>query len=303
MSKILKKIIIFFLSVCVCIYGSNLPSVAAIKGLSSLESKAVNSLSPSAIAAMASRDCQEIGSTDRQPELAKKIVHYMRSKGYSVSTGEKEYNIIYLEGSCANGVPNADEPDYFNDRRILLEFVNGEPSITNNWSATSEPGQKYTDKPLKPQGAARIAFGQYKNVWYVGEHSGVSANVKHEGLIQDGNVTIYRDKNKNGKRDAGDLIQTGNFALNQHRADGNPEKRIKGWSAGCLVGWRMEGHQKFMAILKGDSRYQKNRKYHFTTTIINGDKFAEQESINSEPVSEPATSAPVTSEPATSDGE
>jgi hypothetical protein len=299
MSKILKKPSFFFLSVCVCIYSGNFASVAAIKGLSSLEPKAVNSLSPSAIASMASRDCQEVGSTIRQPELAKKIVRYMRSKGYKVSTGEKEYNIIYIEGSCANGVPNADEPDYFNDRRILLEFINGKPIITNNWSATSEPGQKYTDSPPsgKP-GAARISFGQYKSVWRVGTHSGLSATVKHEGLIQDGNVTIHRDINKNGKRDSGDLIQTGNFGLNQHAADGNSEKRIKGYSAGCLVGWSMEGHQKFMGILKGDARYQGNRNYRFTTTVINGDKLAEQESINSEPVSEPATS-----EPATSDGE
>jgi hypothetical protein len=289
MSKTLKTPIIFFLSACVCVYSSNLASVAAIKGLSSLEQKSANSFLPSAIAAIPSRDCQEVSSTDRQPELAKKIVHYMRSKGYKVSTGEKEYNIIYLEGSCANGIPNANESDYFNDRRILLEFVNGEPIISNNWLATSKSGKKYTDNPLTPNGAARIAFGQYKNVWYIGMHIGPSAKVKHEGLIQDGNVSIYRDKNKNGKIDRGDLIQTGNFGLNQYAANGNPAK-IGGWSAGCLVGWSMEEHQKFMAILKGDSRYQKNRKYHFTTTVINGDKFAEQESINNELVSEPATS-------------
>jgi hypothetical protein len=298
MSKILGKNIVICLSVYMYIYSGNLASVAAIKGSPSLESKAVNSISPLAIAAIPSEDCQEVGSSNRQPELAKKIVRYMKSKGYKVSTGEKEYNIIYLEGSCANGVANANELDYFNDRRILLEFVNGEPIITNNWSATTEPGQKYTDKPLTPNGAARIAFGQYKNVWRVGIHSGVSSKVQHEGLIQDGNVSIYRDKNKNGKRNREDLIQTGNFGLNQHGADGNPAKIIGRWSAGSLVGWSMKEHQKFMGILKGDTRYQKNRNYRFTTTVINGDKLAEQESINSEPVSEPATS-----EPATSDGE
>ena len=288
------------MSLCVCIYGSNLASVAAIKGLSSLEQKPENSLQPSAIAVMASRDCQEIDSNDHQPELAKKIVHYMRSMGYEVSTGAKEYNIIYLEGSCPNGIPNADEADYFNDRRILLEFVDGEPIITNNWSATSEPGQYYTDNPPNGNpGAARIDFGQYKNVWYVGTHKGLSSSVKHEGLLQDGRVRIYRDVNKNGKRDKGDLIQTGNFQLNQHASIGNPEKIIGRWSAGCLVGWRMEGHEKFMRILKEDARYQRKGNYHFTTTIINGDKFAEKESINSEP----ASSGITTSEPATSDNE
>jgi hypothetical protein len=292
MSKILGKNIVICLSVYMYIYSGNLASVAAIKGSPSLESKAVNSISPLAIAAIPSEDYQEVGSSNRQPELAKKIVRYMKSKGYKVSTGEKEYNIIYLEGSCANGVANANELDYFNDRRILLEFVNGEPIITNNWSATSEPGQKYTDKPPSGRsGAARIAFGQYKNVWRVGIHIGVSAKVQHEGLIQDGNVTIYRDKNKNGKRDTGDLIQTGNFGLNQHGADENPEKIIGGWGAGALIGWSMEEHQKFMGILKGDARYQKNRNYHFTTTIINADELAAKESIDSEP----ATTQPVPS--------
>jgi hypothetical protein len=300
MSKIVKKIIIFFLSVCLCIYGGNFASIAATKGLSSLNQKIENSPSSSSIAVMASKDCQEIGSNDNQPELAKKIVHYMRSMGYKVSTGEKEYNIVYLEGSCPNGVPNADEADYFNDRRILLEFVNGEPIITNNWSATSEPGQKYTDNPPNGnKGAARIDFGQYQRVWHIGTHSGLSSKVRHEGLIQDGNVTIYRDTNKDGKRSKGDLIQTGNFGLNQHGADGNSAKSIGGWSAGCLVGWRMEGHERFMNILKGDTRYQANRNYRFTATIINGDKLAEKESINNES----NTSGITISEPATSDNE
>jgi hypothetical protein len=299
MSKILGKSIVICLSVYMYVYSSNLASVAALKGSPSLESKAVNSISPLAIAAIPSEDCQEVGSSNRQPELAKKIVRYMRSKGYKVSTGEKEYNIIYLEGSCANGVPNADEPDYFNDRRILLEFVNGKPIITNNWSATSKPGQYYTDNPPNGHpGAARIAFNQYKNVWRVGIHRGISSKVQHEGLIQDGNVTISRNIKKNGKSDSGDLIQTGNFGLNQHGADGNPAKIIGRWSAGSLVGWSMQEHQKFMGILKGDARYQRNRNYHFTTTVINGDELALKESIDSEPVSEPATS-----EPATSDGE
>jgi hypothetical protein len=300
MSKIVKKIITFFLSACLCIYAGNLASIAATKSLSSLERKLENNPSTSAIAVLASRDCQELNSNDNQPELAKKIVNYMKSMGYKVSTGEKEYNIIYLEGSCPNGVPNADELEYFNDRRILLEFVSGEPIITNNWSATSEPGQKYTDSPPKGKpGAARIDFGQYKNVWKVGIHSGLSATVRHEGLIQDGNVTIYRDINKDGKRSKGDLIQTGNFGLNQHGADGNSSKTIGGWSAGCLVGWRIEGHEKFMNILKGDARYQKNHNYHFTTTIVNGDKFAEKESINGES----NTSETSGGEPATSDNE
>lgn len=297
-SKVVKKIIIFLLSVCICICGGNWASTAATKNSSSLERRMENNPSSSAIAVLASRDCKGINSSDKQPELAKKIVHYMKSKGYNVSTGENQYNIVYIEGSCANGVPNADEPDYFNDRRILLEFVSGEPMITNNWSATSEPSQKYTDNPPNGNpGAARIDFGQYKSVWKIGTHEGLSSKVRHEGLIQVGNVTIYRDINKDGKRSQGDLIQTGNFGLNQHGANGNPEKRIGGWSAGCLVGWTMEGHQKFMSILKGDARYQKDRNYRFTTTIINGDKFAAQESIDGES----NTSETSIGQPATSD--
>jgi hypothetical protein len=291
MSKILKQLVAFSLSVCICICFDNLISRANTINFSLHNQFSDRAEKNSLISSLPSQDCAKLGTNqEKRSRLAQGIVHYMNSKSYKVSKGENEYNIIYIEGACPDGTSNADELDSYNDRRIILEFVNGEPKIKDHWLATSEPGKYYTDHPLNSRGAARIEFGQYKNTWRVGPHTGPSGYNTHEGLIQVGNVVVRRDINHDGKR-TGDPIEKGNFGLNQHRGDGNPSKIIGRGSAGCLVGWDPTGHtDQFMDILKSDARYRKNSNYLFSTTIINGDDFSEKESIaNSQSNEEPTS--------------
>jgi hypothetical protein len=276
--KNFKRIAIFVLAIFMCIFGNNIVALSAIN-LSSTERNIpyVNNqyLNVNKIAAVPSMDCEPIDEDDEKKDLlANKIVRYMESKGYSISRGKQQRNIVYIEGACADGSANADENDIYNDRRIVFEFVNNEPKILGNWLATTEPGSKYTNNPLNSGGAARVSFGQYKNTYKVGIHEGPSGRGKHEGLKQVGNVTYTRDRNKDGKR-TGDPISNGNPFLNQHKGSGNSERRIGGDSAGCLVGWGSSGHVEFMDIIKGDTRYQSNQDYKFTVTLINGDRFAE----------------------------
>ncbi len=84
----------------------------------------------------------------------------MQKRGYQIATGNKEYNIVYVEGMNANGKLNTDPPNHFNDRRMVIEVINGSPRIIANWEATTEPGYYYTYNPMNDKGAARIAFGQ-----------------------------------------------------------------------------------------------------------------------------------------------
>jgi hypothetical protein len=188
--------------------------------------------------------------------------------------GIGQRNIVYIEGACSDGTPNADEADVYNDRRIVFEFIDGEPKILGNWLATTEPGTYFTEHPLNPGGAARISFGQYKNAWQVGRHEGPSGRGAHQGLVEVGEITFTRDRNKDGFR-TGDPEYTKNVYLNQHRGGGSSNKRIALQSAGCLVGWNPEEHTEFMNIVKNDSRYQRNSNYRFTTAVINADRFAE----------------------------
>ncbi|GBE91100.1 peptidoglycan-binding domain-containing protein [Nostoc cycadae] len=199
-------------------------------------------------------------------DIASKIVKYMLAQNYQVFTGAKEYNIVYVEGIDGDWNLNSDTPNAFNDRRIVIEVVNGTPKIVDHWQATTEPGRYYTLNPMNPGGAARIKFGQYK-AWAVGLHGNAE---RHEALVQVAPITVHRDFNKDYQR-TGDKLDTGLFYVNQHWGYDAPSNDIKNASAGCLVGRMRQGHREFMSIIKQDRRYVANNDYVFYTTVIPGD--------------------------------
>ncbi|MBH8556173.1 peptidoglycan-binding protein [Nostocaceae cyanobacterium CENA357] len=199
-------------------------------------------------------------------DIASRIVKYMLAQKYQVFTAPKEYNIVYIEGMNGDWSLNSDAANEFNDRRIVIEIVDGVPKIVDHWQATTEPGKYYTVNPMNPGGAARIKFGQYK-AWAVGTHGNAE---RHEALVQVGPITVHRDSDKNFQR-TGDKTDTGLFYVNQHWGYDAPSNDIKNASAGCLVGRMRQGHREFMAIIKQDRRYVANSSYVFYTTIIPGD--------------------------------
>jgi hypothetical protein len=202
--------------------------------------------------------------------LAERIVEYCEQKGYQLSKGSGEKNIIYVEGMYPNGQLNENEFNVWNDSRLVIEFKNGEPVIIGAWEATTNPGAYYTNNPMNPKGVAILAFGQY-TAWQVGIHYGYGAD-PHEALVQAGaEVTLHRDANKDGIR-TGDLTDTGFFDINQTWGYDLPANNINFGSAGNLVGRTRQGHQEFMALCKQDPRYLKNRAFVFSTTIIEGRK-------------------------------
>jgi hypothetical protein len=195
-------------------------------------------------------------------DLAARIVRAMEMRDYTVDRGAGEINIVYLEGAAADGAPNDDAPNAFNDRRIVIRFEGGAPAIVGNWQATTEPGRRYTERPINAGGAARIAFGQYR-AWHVGMHRG-----HHEALVQTGGpVTVCRDANKDYQRER-DRRTTGFYGINQHHGYDFPEQDIRTASAGCLVGRTVVGHREFMAIVKSDPRYRIDKRFVFRTTIL-----------------------------------
>ena len=200
-------------------------------------------------------------------DLASRILRYMTKKNYSIFEGPKKYNIIYVEGMSTNGVLNKDERNQFNDIRLVIEIVEGNPKIVGGpWEATTEPGDRHTYTPVNDKGAARIKFGQYA-AWQVDMHA-----VGHEALVQTGKLSVHRDANQDGFR-TNDAIDTGSlFGINQHHGFDYPKNDIKDASAGCLVGRSIEEHKTFMRLIKQDCRYQDARDFTFTTTIIPGDE-------------------------------
>lgn len=202
-------------------------------------------------------------------DFANRIIKYMRLQNYFVAEGKNKFNIVYVEGASADGTPNADSFNKWNDRRLVIEVVNGQPTVIGNWLGTTEPGHYYTFNPMNKSGAARIAFGQYQ-VWQVGTHGN---SEPHEALVQTaGKVKVCRDLNKDGFRTS-DKVEEGWYGINQHW--GYDMANVDRASAGCLVGQSRQGHREFMTLIKKDLRYQADRRYPFMSTIIPGDKLAE----------------------------
>lgn len=199
--------------------------------------------------------------------LTDRIIDYMEQNRYQIFRGEKLLNIVYIEGMNPDGSLNDDAPNQFNDVRMVIGFESDEPIALGIWEGTTEPGRRYTVKPMNKAGAARIAFGQYR-AWQVGRHGN---SEPHEALIQVAPIKVHRDYNKDFIR-TGDRIEEGLFGINQHYGYDLPKIDIGIASAGCLLGRTRAGHREFMRIVKSDRRYQKNKAFIFTTTIIPGDK-------------------------------
>jgi hypothetical protein len=185
---------------------------------------------------------------------SKKVLDYCKQQKYPVGN----FNIIYIEGMNLNGVVNTDDANQFNDIRCIFN----QQGCLDVWQATCEPGAWYTDAPLNPQGAFRIAFGYHANAWQIGIHG---ESDPHEALIQVAPIKGYRDYNRDGMR-PGDRIVEGNFAINQHWGYDYPPNDIGRASAGCLVGRTRTGHREFMEYCKNSGLIR------FSTIVLPGDK-------------------------------
>lgn len=191
-------------------------------------------------------------------DLAARVVSAMQRKGHWICRHPDCVNIVYVEGMNLDGSPNGNNPNEFNDVRLLVSIDDGKPEVVKSWEATTEPGTFYTVNPLHAEGAARIAFGQYK-AWVVGTHK------DHEALCQAAPLTVTRDGNKDYSR-AGDVLDPGLHGINQHW--GYDQAKVGKASAGCLVGRSRAGHRQFMALIKQDRRYLANNGYLFMSTVM-----------------------------------
>jgi hypothetical protein len=198
-----------------------------------------------------------------------KVIEYMNINEYWICRHPEVYNIVYLEGVDKDGSLNDNTPNQFNDLRVVFSLnSNGQPVIAS-WEGTTEPGLYWTKHPMVPQGAARIAFNQYKS-WCIGIHHAGKPSA-HEALVQVEPVLVYRDLNKDFMRQ-GDKTDYGLFGINQHWGYNAPKDDLGQTSAGCLVGRSKAGHLEFMSMIKSDPRYLANSSYRFMTAIMPGDK-------------------------------
>lgn len=111
----------------------------------------------------------------------------------------------------------------------------------NNWDIyyypiTTDPSPHYLKRPINANGTAILKEGQYIGTHAIDIHQRGRPGA-HKALCQRlGNVTVYRDNNKNSKLDY-TSPQSGMFGINIHRGprngDWDSENTI--YSAGCQV--------------------------------------------------------------------
>lgn len=204
--------------------------------------------------------------------LAEKIVAWYEANKWPIDRRPNAPNIVYIEGADADGKPNADQIDRWNDRRIVFTFNDkGEPEIVLNEQATTEPGLRPTLNPRIPAGVARIPFG-YHRVWRMGFHKFKRIGFRHPALVQTEPLKVHRDNNRDGKR-TGDLLDWAS-GINQHGVlnDTQPE-RVGNHSEGCAVGFLWAKHLYFIALCKQHPDYIADEDYLFGSGFINGDVF------------------------------
>lgn len=203
----------------------------------------------------------------RTRTLAGRLVGALLAKNFWVCRHPEAVNIVYVEGMDMDGKRNPNTPNEFNDSRFVVKISRaGNPLLAGAWEATTEPGKLFTLGPeTNPDGAARIAFGQYK-AWSVGIHR-KGSKTAHEALVQTAPIDIFRDLNRDFSR-AGDRKFTGVFGINQHAGLDVPKTDIRKASAGCLVGRTTGGHREFMRLCRSDPRFASNNGYRFVTAVL-----------------------------------
>ncbi len=109
--------------------------------------------------------------------------------------------------------------------------------------------------------------GQYRKAYRIGKH-----NDKYKALRQQGDVTVYRDANRDNNLDTiGMPEDTGIFGINIHRSgEYSASTLVNKWSAGCQVFQDPDHFQFFLALCeKARSKFSNS----FTYTLLNEEDF------------------------------
>lgn len=204
-------------------------------------------------------------------EKERKIVEIYKKNNWYIARGLDVYNVLWIRNINRDWTAKKGQLDKWDDMVLLWQAQhNGDIKIVEEfWQVTTEPGKHYTYNPCNMDGAARIAFGQFKS-WSRGLHG--SGRTAHQGFRQEAPIRVFRDKNQDASM-SGDRTSDGVFYCNWHTTVGSPED-IGRWSAGCSVFRFKPEFNRFMQILEGDRRYEINKGYTFIGAYASGEEIA-----------------------------
>ncbi len=179
----------------------------------------------------------------------------VKAKGYKYfENGDFNVNIIGIR----NNKPGSKVTNVFDDWLTISYKENGVWKYFI-WSATTDPGKAPMLLGNKGTGTARVVPGQYPKSHIIRLHQG-----KYEALGQEGNISVYRDADKDLEYDVDKITTANNYGINIHKA-GQDSTWIDHWSHGCQVFKRVKDFDAFMKICKQAAKIHGNS---FTYTLI-----------------------------------
>lgn len=178
----------------------------------------------------------------------------LRKKGYKVFTGAEELNLVGIRT-----LPG--EAGKFDDTLAVFYVDADGNEAFHLFAITTDPGRYYLNNPANVDGTAILKEGQYP-VYQYALHRGA-----YMALCQrTGDVTVYRDRNKNNVIDY-DNTDTGMFGINIHHAAKTGKTEFVGkFSAGCQVFQSIDDFNEVMELVRKQLRKYGNK---FTYTLLN----------------------------------
>lgn len=190
--------------------------------------------------------------------LAKRVQDALKKKGYSFLDDGKPHH-LNIVGVRSPSTAIGD----FDDRMILVYRDGAGQMQAVEYSITTDPGDYYTKtKLLNKAGAAILVPGQYKQTYKVAKHRG-----KYDALCQlGGEVTVWRDGNKDDKLDRSGKTYKGWYGINIHRArSSGTTERVGRYSAGCQV---FQNADDFAVLMDLARKSNSQRSERFTYTLL-----------------------------------
>tara|TARA_R110002051_G_scaffold20390_2_gene55709 strand:+ start:320 stop:895 length:576 start_codon:yes stop_codon:yes gene_type:complete len=184
------------------------------------------------------------------PLLLKRV----QAQGYKVFTkGKYNLNII--------GVRHRGRPNEFDDIIALVYRDETGGWVTREFSCTMDPGEFWTNNPMRTSGTAVLCPGQYKS-YSIDKHRG-----QYDALCQRlGPVKVWRTPaGEKIEWDSFDEGKAGNYSINIHSSGSHLSTEVNRWSAGCTVlADPLEWHT-FMEVVKKSASLWGNA---FTFTVL-----------------------------------
>ena len=203
-------------------------------------------------------------SLDDQDKLGKEIEDLYKANNFKYNDGIWELNVTGIRNKNAGkGVTNR-----FDDKIVIQYKDESGKEQVFVFPITTQPGDDYMTVPYSSAGSAILKPGQYPGAYMFGYHNGAYLALRQQG----GNVTVYRDTNKDLVYDDPNLPEkTGGFGINIHKS--NPRgtsTRVNTWSAGCQVFANSEDFKIFLELNDKSRKYLElsRSKYKLTYTLI-----------------------------------